>query len=101
MDKGRSDGIISGMVFDVVRKGGPEVLNEGIGLNYGAGDIVGTFTVDNADEEVSAGVLSRSGFFDRISTGDELILRGDGADKDPQSSTAENPELRRLLRMLR
>jgi tetratricopeptide (TPR) repeat protein len=101
MDKGRSDGIISGMVFDVVRKGSPEVLNAGIGLNYGGGDIVGTFTVDNADEEVSAGVLSRSGFFDRISTGDELILRDDGADNDPQSSTAENPELRRLLRMLR
>jgi tetratricopeptide (TPR) repeat protein len=101
MDKGRSDGIISGMVFDVVRKGGPEVLNEGIGLFYGVGDVVGTFTVDNADEEVSAGVLSRSGFFDRISTGDELILRDDRTDNDPQPSTAENPELRRLLRMLR
>jgi tetratricopeptide (TPR) repeat protein len=101
MDKGRSDGIISGMVFDVVRKDSPEVSNEGIGLSYGAEDIVGTFTVDAADEEVSAGVLSRSGFFDRISTGDELILRDDGADKDSQSSTAANPELRGLLRMLR
>jgi Flp pilus assembly protein TadD len=101
IDKGRSDGISPGMVFDVVRKGGPEVLNEGIGLSYDPGDVVGTFTVDTADEEVAAGVLSRSGFFDRISTGDELILQDSGEDRDLQSPAAENPELRRLLRMLR
>jgi tetratricopeptide (TPR) repeat protein len=101
IDKGRSDGVSYGMVFDVVRKGGAEVLNEGIGLSYDAGDTVGTFTVDTADEEVAAGILSRSGFFDRISVGDELILRGAEVDEKPSASGAVNPELRRLLRMLR
>ncbi|MDR3174663.1 MAG: tetratricopeptide repeat protein [Treponema sp.] len=101
MDKGRSDGISSEMVFDVVRKGRAEVLNEGIGLSYDADDVAGTFTVDAADEEVAAGTLSRSGFFDRISVGDELILRGADTDDKPQSSGAANPELRGLLRTLR
>jgi tetratricopeptide (TPR) repeat protein len=101
MDKGRSDGVSPEMVFDVVRKGGAEVLNEGIGLAYDPDDIVGTFTVDAADEEVAAGTLSRSGFFDRISVGDELILRDDEADGQTPVSGTANPELRRLLRMLR
>jgi tetratricopeptide (TPR) repeat protein len=101
MDKGRSDGVVSGMVFDIIRKGRAEVLNEGIGLSYGADDIAGTFTVEAADEEVAAGVLDHAGFFDRISMGDELILRDEKADEKTRSSEAVNPELRRLLRMLR
>jgi tetratricopeptide (TPR) repeat protein len=101
MDKGRSDGVSSEMVFDIVRKGGADVLNEGIGLSYDADDIVGTFTVDTADEEVAAGTLTRSGFFDRISVGDELILRDTGAEDRSPGSGAANPELRRLLRTLR
>jgi tetratricopeptide (TPR) repeat protein len=101
MDKGRSDGVSPEMVFDVVRKGGAEALNEGIGLSYDADDIVGTFTVGTADEEVAAGTLARSGFFDRISVGDELILRDTGADGGSPGSGAANPELRRLLRTLR
>jgi tetratricopeptide (TPR) repeat protein len=101
MDKGRTDGITAEMVFDVVRKGRAEVLNEGIGLSYDADDVVGTFTVDTADEEVAAGTLSRSGFFDRISVGDELILRDATADATAQGPGTVNPELRRLLRTLR
>jgi tetratricopeptide (TPR) repeat protein len=101
MDKGRSDGISSEMVFDVIRKGSTEISNEGIGLVYDAGDIVGTLTIDTADEEVSVGTLRRSGFFDRISEGDELILRNEAAPDTPGESAGANPELRRLVRMLR
>jgi tetratricopeptide (TPR) repeat protein len=102
IDKGRSDGVNSGMSFDVIRKGSAEVLNEGIGLSYDEGDKVGTFTVDTADEEVAAGVLARSGFFDRISPGDELVIRsGEETGNGVQAPAAANPELRRLLRMLR
>jgi tetratricopeptide (TPR) repeat protein len=101
MDKGRSDGINTGMIFDVVRKGRAEVLNEGVGLSYLADDIVGSFIVDDAGEEVAAGALSRTGFFDRISTGDELILRDEEKKDESAESSGANPELRRLLRMLR
>jgi hypothetical protein len=89
------------MIFDVVPKDRIEVLNEGIGLSSLAGDIVGTFTVDNVDEEIAAGTLSRAGFFDRISTGDALILPGEGKKDETPESARANPELRRLLRTLR
>jgi tetratricopeptide (TPR) repeat protein len=101
IDKGRSDGLTAGMSFDVVPKDRIEILNEGIGLSYPAADVVGTFTVDSVDEEIAAGTLSRTGFFDRISTGDALILRGEEQEDDSTESTRANPELRRLLRTLR
>ncbi|MDR1099015.1 MAG: tetratricopeptide repeat protein [Treponema sp.] len=101
INKGRVDGVKDGDVYDVVRKGRPLVLSEGIGLSYTTDDLVGKISIDKAGEEVSAGVLSRNGFFDRITEGDEIILQ---AQKDETAFSAEqgiNPELRALLRTLR
>jgi tetratricopeptide (TPR) repeat protein len=101
INKGRVDGVKDGDVYDVVRKGRPAVLNEGIGLSYTTDDLAGKITIDHADEEVSSGTLSRNGFFDRIALGDEIILQ---AKKDENAHPAEpgiNPELRALLRTLR
>jgi hypothetical protein len=101
INKGRVDGVKNGDVYDVVKKGRPLILNAGIGLSYTTDDLVGTITIDRADEEVSSGILSRNGFFDRIALGDEIILQ---AKKDGTALPAEpgiNPELRALLRTLR
>ncbi|MDR1637776.1 MAG: tetratricopeptide repeat protein [Treponema sp.] len=100
IDKGRVDGLKPEQSFDVVKKGQVRVLNEGIGLAYSPEDVVGTFTITEADEEVAAGTLARNGFFDRIEPGDELILQ-DKTKEPPREESAANPELRSLLRRLR
>jgi tetratricopeptide (TPR) repeat protein len=101
MDKGRVDGVKPELVYDVVKKGRTTILNEGIGLYYAPDDVVGTFTVENADEEVSAGALVRSGFFDRIAVGDELILPNQKTESAALKENQTNPELQNLLRRLR
>jgi tetratricopeptide (TPR) repeat protein len=101
IDKGRLDGVEAGAVYEVVKKGRPQVLNEGIGLSYSAEDVVGTLLIGTADEEVSAGTLSRNGFFDRIEIGDEIILRKEKEEGPPPAESAVDPELRSLLRTLR
>jgi Flp pilus assembly protein TadD len=100
IDKGRADGLKPEQGFDVVKKGQVRILNEGIGLAYSPEDVVGTFTITEIDEELAAGTLARNGFFDRIETGDELILQ-DKTKEPPQEESAANPELRSLLRRLR
>ncbi|MDR1252990.1 MAG: tetratricopeptide repeat protein [Treponema sp.] len=101
IDKGRVDGVKAGDVFDVVKKGRPQIANEGIALVYTADDLVGKMTIDSADEEVASGTLVRSGFFDRIEAGDEIILQPE-KDERPNGAVPEtNPELRDLLRGLR
>ncbi|MDR0600838.1 MAG: tetratricopeptide repeat protein [Treponema sp.] len=101
IDKGRADGVAAGNVYDVVKKGSPIVLNEGIGLSYTTDDLVGSLTVENADEEVASGVLVRNGFFDRIGIDDEIILKAEKDENVPPPETGMNPELRGLLRTLR
>jgi Flp pilus assembly protein TadD len=100
IDKGRADGLKTEQSFDVVKKGQVRILNEGIGLVYSPEDVVGIFTITETDEEVAAGTLSRNGFFDRIETGDELILQ-DKTKNPVQEESPANPELRSLLRRLR
>jgi tetratricopeptide (TPR) repeat protein len=99
--KGRVDGVKTGDVYDVVKKGRPQIANQGIALLYTTDDLVGKLTIDSVDEEVAAGTLTRNGFFDRIEAGDEIILQAEKDDKAPPETSAANPELRTLLRTLR
>jgi len=103
IDKGRADGVKDGAEFDVVLKGRSGILNEGIGLVYGPDDVAGKLVIETADEEVSAGKLTRNGFFDRITAGDEIFLAPTDAEKKdvPTGALPADPELRSLLRLLR
>ena len=103
IDKGRADGVKDGTEYEVVHQGKMGILNEGIGLVYTPDDVVGKLVIERADEEVSLGRLTRNGFFDRISIGDEVFLaplsqEGQGQINIPLPAY---PELRALLRMLR
>jgi tetratricopeptide (TPR) repeat protein len=100
LDKGRADGVKAEQVYDVVKKGRTVVLNEGIGLSYAPEDVVGTLLINQVDEEVSLGTLSRSGFFDRIEAGDEVILQEQKNEQNAGVEVPANPELRALLRNL-
>jgi tetratricopeptide (TPR) repeat protein len=99
VNKGRSDGVKTGEVYDIVKKGRLSVKNEGIGLVFAADDLSGALAINEVDEEVALGALTRNGFFDRIEAGDEIILHDEKA--PPPASTAADPELRSLLRALR
>jgi tetratricopeptide (TPR) repeat protein len=101
IDKGRADGVTLEGAYDVVKKGQTLVLHEGIGLAYSPDDVVGTLTITAADEEVAAGTVTRNGFFDRITPGDEIILHIQKDEKLPGSEPIADPELRTLLRTLR
>lgn len=101
IDKGRSDGVKDGAEFDLVIKGRLGILNEGIGFSLASEDVVGKITIEKADEEVSAGRLTRSGFFDRIGAGDEVFLVPEKKETQTNAALPADPELRALLRMLR
>ncbi|MCL2069820.1 MAG: tetratricopeptide repeat protein [Treponema sp.] len=101
IDKGRADGLRDGDEFVLVQRGRVGLRNEGIGLSFAPEDVVGSFTVERADEEVSAGRLSREGFFDRISVGDEVFMLHEREEASREPPLAADPELRYLLRTLR
>ena len=98
INKGKADGVKPSVVYDIVKKGRPQIANDGIALLYSADELVGKLTITNVDEEIASGTLARVGFFDRIEAGDEIVLQ---AEKTVKSTEPANPELRALLRTLR
>jgi hypothetical protein len=52
IDKGRVDGVKAGETYDIVKKGRPQILNQGIGLSYTNEDLAGKITVEYVDEEI-------------------------------------------------
>jgi tetratricopeptide (TPR) repeat protein len=102
IDKGRADGVAQAAKYAIVRKSDVEPLPEGIGLSYPAAAVLGTITIDEVDEMVASGTLSRTGFFDRISVGDAVIsLAPPDVAKPAAAEPTVDPELRQLLRNLR
>jgi hypothetical protein len=112
IDKGKIDGmenaLSGGAVFNVIKKGKLGIKGEGIGWEYSPSDLTGSFAVTQVDEEVSAGILTRQGYFDLIAVGDEIITEtktdektGDGAKAETAENITFDPELRALLMQLR
>jgi hypothetical protein len=107
VDKGRLDGLSADTVYKIVRKGRVDVRSEGIGLQYSESDVTGTFTPTLVGEELTEGVTARSGFFDLIAAGDEVVAEpggdpaADGTGAGDGRSAAADPELRAILRTLR
>jgi len=102
IDKGKADGVAKSNTYQIIRKGSVTVKNEGLGLTYTPQDIIGTLVIDEVDELVAQGTASRAGFYDEITSGDEVIALP-AKDENPIFPKNEtiDPELRSLLRSLR
>ncbi|MDR2900591.1 MAG: tetratricopeptide repeat protein [Treponema sp.] len=104
IDKGKIDGIAVNTIFEIVKQGAISLQSEGVGLVYSPQDVSGSLIIEGIDDEIAMGTLTRNGFFDRISEGDEIII----PKEIPEGDTAGTPavsyadlELQRLLRMIR
>jgi len=74
LDIGKSENLVRGAVFDVVRKNALQTSAQGMGLTYRETDILGTLTVTETGDEVSEGELEYRGFYDRVNIDDEAVL---------------------------
>ena len=74
IDIGKSENLIDGAVFEIVRKNSIQTASSGTGVIYNQENVLGTLTVTTTGEEVSEGLLEYKGFYDRINTGDEVVL---------------------------
>jgi len=74
VDLGKSEHIVNGAVFQIVRKGKIITADTGSGLSYRDDDILGTIEITDCGEEVSEGIISVNGFYDKINDDDEVVL---------------------------
>ncbi len=101
---GKADGLAKDAVFDLVPVSALVRSDEGIGLGFAADQVLGTCTVTGTDEEVSQVRIARNGIFDRINTGDAVVLRlkDDAVESVAQEPVRQRfPQLLELLRSVR
>lgn len=86
LDLGKSDGVVPGSKFDVVKKGTIKTQDTGVGIMYKQNDILGIITVDVSDEEISEGQFQKKGYYDSLNLGDEIVLVSIPDDNDLTSN---------------
>ena len=74
VDLGKSDGIVQGAKFDVVKQGKITTADSGTGVYYNTKDIIGTFVVETVNEEICEGTYTKKGFYDTLNRLDEVVL---------------------------
>jgi hypothetical protein len=107
IDLGKAEGVAKDAEFAVIKAGKLVTRDTGPGLTYSDTDALGTIKVSGVDEAVSAGTLSRSGFFDMVNVGDEVFGTANKAAPAPalitdvQGTTDSGGRLQKLLELLR
>jgi tetratricopeptide (TPR) repeat protein len=97
VDLGLYDQLDTGLELSIVRKGRVSLRNDRIGVIAAEEDILGTFTVEELDEVVSEGTVSKRSFFDLINTGDELIPLEISSEQPREVEPGRPGLLRRIL----
>ncbi|MCR4938535.1 MAG: tetratricopeptide repeat protein [Treponemataceae bacterium] len=113
IDAGRMDGVENDQVWTVFEPEKIRTADFGLGLLYAQKDILGTVLITNAGEDISEGDYSQLGFYDLMNVGDIVLLipheeeggENQGETEDgvvvKQDQVSNNPELVRMLRIIR
>jgi tetratricopeptide (TPR) repeat protein len=91
MDLGKIDGIAPEGSFTVIKKDRLLAADRGFGVKYSPEDVLGVITVTRADEDVSEGTLGKTGFYDRVNVGDEVIPLPPPGDAPEEAKPASPP----------
>lgn len=75
IDLGRFQGVKKGDELLVIKKQKIKLDHRKISFVYEDSDVLGTFTVTEADENVSEGIIKKKSFFDFINPEDEVIFQ--------------------------
>jgi len=93
IDLGKSEHMVEGAVFDIVKKGKILTADTGTGVYYKTDDVLGQVRITKAGEEISEGVIENKGFYDRINENDEIVLvslpKADNEDAVDTAPTAD------------
>jgi tetratricopeptide (TPR) repeat protein len=74
VDLGKADGLAPGSKLVVVKKGAVQAKPEGLGITYPQSSVLGELSLTAIGEEASEGSFKKTGFFDSVNIGDQVLL---------------------------
>ena len=90
VDIGKTEGMVKDAKFAVIARGGLKTADSGKGLRFEKDNLLGTITLTKVGEDISEGILSDTGFYDRVNPRDELLLIQLPKDDKDASKTAQD-----------
>ncbi|OJF76158.1 MAG: hypothetical protein BKP49_08395 [Treponema sp. CETP13] len=90
IDLGTRDGVSVGDTFTIIKKGTLQQKATELGLSWSKNNELGTLTITNVGEEISEATAKKTGFYDVINIGDEIVLIKKSADDDSENTSAVN-----------
>lgn len=83
---GKRDGVVPGLKFTVLRDGASQPTGDAAWFTWNPTDSFGTWTTGTSDDWTTVGKLEKTGFFDTVAVGDEVLFV-----KDPPKVPAATP----------
>lgn len=90
VDIGKTEGMVKDAKFAVIARGCLKTADSGKGLRFEKDNLLGTVTLTKVGEDISEGVLSDTGFYDKVNPRDELLLIQLPKDDKDASKTAQD-----------
>lgn len=91
VDMGKSEGLVKGAVLDVVKAGNIRTVDSGPGVIFEEKFGLGQIVIEEVGEEVSQGTLTQKSFYDRVNTGDELLIKSLPSENAEDNIADTNP----------
>ena len=99
VDIGQKDGLVADSTTEwlIVKKDSIKTADTGIGISFLDSDVLGYYAVEKIGEEMSSGIISQKGFYDKINVGDfivpvDVVTPTEEETETSTESTAENVE---------
>ena len=75
VDIGQKDGLVADSTTEwlIVKKDSIKTADTGIGISFLDSDVLGYYAVEKIGEEMSSGIISQKGFYDKINVGDFIV----------------------------
>jgi tetratricopeptide (TPR) repeat protein len=98
---GKRDGVAPGQKFTVLRDGAAEPTGDAAWFTWNPTDAFGTWTSGTSDDWTTVGKLEKTGFFDTVAIGDEVLFVKDPPKAAPATPLPVSALLQRDLLALR
>jgi tetratricopeptide (TPR) repeat protein len=99
IDLGIEDGIEPENELVIVRKGNLVLKRDSTEFLYDPVDVLGTFTVTEVDDLVSEGIIEHSGFYDVVTSGDEVVFAIEAQEENVETGFYTSDLYRKIIRI--
>ncbi len=93
IDLGKKEGVKVGDVFEVYKQDTVDLADNALTLKYDSSKLLGTITITSVCEEIAQGSFAKTGFYDLVNIGDEVVPKMITKDEEVLEKESDEKEI--------